>query len=301
MRVELLARAAGAGVAEGPVWDAVAGVVLWVVAGRRVLSTSIGERPVTRVVAELPATAVAPTERDDVLAAVLADGRVALHRDGRGGDGDLSSTLLARVALRDGERLNDGAVDPDGRLWFGSGGALGAAACGRLFALGADGLRCVRDPVGLSNGLGWSPDGELFHWVDTATRQVTTWSDWRSARPRARAGFAMDSGDGLPDGLAVDAGGRLWIATWGGGSVRCQRPDGLLEREIELPRRLVTSCCFAGPALADLAITTAGDVEGDYVPELWLARGLGSSGAAVPRLRCEERAFHSVDCAFQLW
>ncbi|MES1169757.1 MAG: hypothetical protein ABUL47_03605, partial [Leifsonia sp.] len=62
MQLELLARAPGAGVAEGPVWDAESGSVLWIVAGRTVLSTTLGERPpVTSVVGRWPVTAVALT------------------------------------------------------------------------------------------------------------------------------------------------------------------------------------------------------------------------------------------------
>lgn len=278
MQVELLARAPGAGVAEGPVWDAQNAAVLWVVAGRSVLSTTLGERPpVTSVVGRWPATAVALTDRRELLAVVLADGRVELCGAG-------PARSLARVELREGERLNDAGVSPDGDLWFGSGGALDGPALGRLFEVGRAGLRSVLDPVGLSNGIGWSPDGATMHWVDTAAGRVSGFTGWRSDALRLDSAIDLPRAVGLPDGIAVDTLGRLWIALWDGAAVQCRAPDGTLLGSVELPRRLVTSCCFAGARLEDLAITTAGDAVDAYVPELWVARGVGATGLPTTRM-----------------
>jgi sugar lactone lactonase YvrE len=63
--------------------------------------------------------------------------------------------------------------------------------------------------------------------------------------------------EGMPDGLTLDADGHLWLALWGGGSVRRYAPSGSLDRVVELPVDLVTSVTFGGPGLAELFITTA--------------------------------------------
>lgn len=279
MLLELLARAPGAGVAESPVWDERNGSLLWVVAGRAVLSTTLGDGPpVTSIVGRSLATAVALTDRRGVLAVVLADGRVELHGAG-------PERAVARVELRAGESLNDAGVSPDGGLWFGSGGDLGGPSRGRLFSAGRSGLRCLLDPIGLSNGIGWSPDGSVLHWVDTAAGRVSGFTGWRSGVLRRDGAIDLPRSEGLPDGIAVDALGRLWIALWGGAAVQCRTPGGELLASVELPRRLVTSCCFAGPRLGDLAITTAGDAAGAHVPELWVARDVGATGLATARMQ----------------
>jgi len=56
----------------------------------------------------------------------------------------------------------------------------------------------------------------------------------------------------------IDAAGALWVAMYGGWSVRRYWPDGRLDREIRLPVAKVTSCAFGGDALDVLYITTAG-------------------------------------------
>jgi sugar lactone lactonase YvrE len=72
---------------------------------------------------------------------------------------------------------------------------------------------------------------------------------------RTLIGLAED--EGLPDGLAVDAEGHLWLAVWDGGCVRRYSPAGELEMVVHLPVSRVTSVAFGGPDLIDLFVTTA--------------------------------------------
>jgi sugar lactone lactonase YvrE len=67
---------------------------------------------------------------------------------------------------------------------------------------------------------------------------------------------------GLPDGLAIDAEGCLWLAIWGAGCILRVRTDGTPLQRLDLAEPNVTSCAFAGPALGQLAVTTAADVAG---------------------------------------
>ena len=58
--------------------------------------------------------------------------------------------------------------------------------------------------------------------------------------------------------MCIDAEGKLWIALFGGGAVTRWDPvSGLLLERLELPCRHVTSCCFGGPNLDQLFVTTA--------------------------------------------
>jgi sugar lactone lactonase YvrE len=62
----------------------------------------------------------------------------------------------------------------------------------------------------------------------------------------------------VPDGMCIDVEGMLWIALFGGGAVTRWDPiSGQRLKQLELPCRQVTSCCFGGPNLDQLFMTTA--------------------------------------------
>jgi sugar lactone lactonase YvrE len=64
---------------------------------------------------------------------------------------------------------------------------------------------------------------------------------------------------GGPDGMTIDAEGKLWVAHWGGSMIGRWDPEtGELIARIEVPAPNVTSCAFGGPDLNILYITTAG-------------------------------------------
>ena len=68
----------------------------------------------------------------------------------------------------------------------------------------------------------------------------------------------LDKGPpGHPDGASLDVDGCLWGARWGGNRVIRFTPDGRIDREIELPAEQPSSCCFGGPDLKTLYITSA--------------------------------------------
>jgi sugar lactone lactonase YvrE len=62
---------------------------------------------------------------------------------------------------------------------------------------------------------------------------------------------------GYPDGLLVDGEDHIWGAHWGGGRLTRYRPDGSIERTVEIPAPKVTSACFGGADLDILYVTTA--------------------------------------------
>ena len=61
----------------------------------------------------------------------------------------------------------------------------------------------------------------------------------------------------MPDGLALDAEGGVWVALWRGSAVHRYGPDGRLDAVVELPASQVTACTFGGPDLGELYITTS--------------------------------------------
>ncbi|NUR99678.1 MAG: hypothetical protein HOV67_31035 [Kribbellaceae bacterium] len=111
----------------------------------------------------------------------------------------------------------------------------------------------------MSNGLDWSPDDRLFYHVDSRTRTLTRYGwDADDGVPHSPEPLiTLAPAEGMPDGLAVDIDGFLWIAIWGGAQVRRYDPLGRPAGSVMLPTPNVASCTFGGPELSDLFITTA--------------------------------------------
>ena len=118
--------------------------------------------------------------------------------------------------------------------------------------------RC--SPVsGVSNGLAWDAAGTTLFHIDTLLRRVDQLAyDVRTGTVGGRrSAFDLSGYPGLPDGMAIDAEGCLWVAFWRGGAVRRFTADGELLEEIAVPVQRTTSCCLGGPDLRDLYVTTA--------------------------------------------
>jgi len=156
-------------------------------------------------------------------------------------------------------RMNDGATDPHGRFYCGSMAYDLTAGAGALYRLDPGGAVSVVLPsVTCSNGLAWSPDGATAYYIDSMTYRIDVFSYEGGAGLVARRPFvALAVDEGLPDGLAVDREGGVWVAFFGGSAVRRYAGAGRLDEVLELPVSQVTACTFGGPALEELYITTS--------------------------------------------
>ncbi|MGH8793243.1 MAG: SMP-30/gluconolactonase/LRE family protein [Stackebrandtia sp.] len=254
--------------AEGPSWDARTQTLLWTdipacrfhrfdpATGRNVAYATGGR-----------VGAVVPREHGGVL---LASEDAFLISD----DADTYFDTAARIAPEDANiRFNDGKCDPAGRMWAGTLGLAGRCALYR-FTSGAKPTTQVTG-VGLSNGLGWSPDEETMYYIDTPTGGVDAFDfSSESGEIRNRRRLA-DVPDGRPDGLCVDGDGGIWVAIAFGWAVRRYTPDGRLDRVIRLPTAQVTSCAFGGRDLRTLFITTGmKGLTGEQRDEQRLAGGI---------------------------
>jgi len=65
-------------------------------------------------------------------------------------------------------------------------------------------------------------------------------------------------GQGVPDGMTVDAEGYVWSARWDGGALVRYTPQGVEERRIKFPAQKVSSVTFGGENYSDIYVTTAG-------------------------------------------
>ena len=184
-------------------------------------------------------------------------------------------------------RLNDGSVDPHGRFVVGS-MALGAETGDEvLLRISADGaVETLRTGARLSNGIAFSPDGGTIYHVDTLAGTVSR----HSYGPGPFDGdepwtVVLDDLPHYPDGLTVSADGSLWVAQWGGSSVRRHAPSGELLEVVTVDATQASCPAFVGPDLDLLAITSA--QEGlaswsDHSGAIFLA-DVGATGLPVPR------------------
>ena len=199
-------------------------------------------------------------------------GGIALHADGGlvVSGRDISHVRDGRTrvlyARDDVSGWNDIFTDRQGRVYA---GALrsdpfvpGPRVPGVLCRIDAEG-RAVElyGDVGLSNGIGFSPDGRLLYHSDSSTREVLVHDVLGDGSVANRRVFAVTDEPGVPDGLAVDVDGGVWVAVAGGGSVVRFTADGGLDRRLEIPADVVTSLCFGGDDLRDLYVVTADNTE----------------------------------------
>jgi sugar lactone lactonase YvrE len=237
---------------EGPRWDAATGTLLWVdILGQRVHRYDPDTGVDATWAAPDPVSLALPRSSGGVVVG-LPDGLHVLD--------DLTGAPL--VALEAGvveNRTNDGACDARGRLWVGTMALDERTPSAALYRVDDD-LRVTRLLGGttISNGLGWSPDGARFYFIDSPTRRVDVFAcDLVSgALGERRSLVTVDVDGAVPDGIAVDTEGCLWVALHGGWGLNRYSPRGELLAEVRLPVAKVTSCCFGGPELKDLYVTT---------------------------------------------
>jgi sugar lactone lactonase YvrE len=256
--------------AEGPVWDPARRLLRWVdinpghvhaldpATGAHTWFAPAGaEGPAVPRAGAVPVGAVGLT-RSGGLVLAMADGfAVGPAEPGAGGRYPLAPYDGFRV---DGSlvRFNDGKPSPWGDFWAGTmPWREGGPACS-LYRLTPGGrVTELLGGVGLSNGLDWTDDRRSFYYADSRSGGVDVFAvDPESGELGERRRFvAVDAG--IPDGLALDADGCLWLAVFGAGEVRRYTPAGDLDTVITLPVDQPTSLAFGGEDLATLYITTA--------------------------------------------
>ena len=156
-------------------------------------------------------------------------------------------------------RLNDGVVDPAGRLWFGTMDNGERGKTGSFYRFDERGLaKTDVTGVAITNGPAVSPDGRLLYWVDTlgGTISVSDVSDDGGLGP-SRAFVTISPQEGHPDGPTIDADGCVWISLYAGWEARRYSPAGELIDRVKFPVANITKIAFGGPDLRTGFATTA--------------------------------------------
>jgi xylono-1,5-lactonase len=155
-------------------------------------------------------------------------------------------------------RLNDGAVDGNGRLWFGSMDDGESQASGMLYRFDRGSLAPMDSGYVITNGPAFSPDGGILYHTDTLEKRIYAF-DLREDGSLAnkRVFVTIEEGAGYPDGPVVDSEGCLWTGLFGGWSVRRYSPLGTLLQAVHFPVANVTKIAFGGAELTTVYATTA--------------------------------------------
>ena len=179
---------------------------------------------------------------------------------------DPESGAFERIAEieagRQGTRLNDGKVGPDGAFWVGSMDDRDRPVkepIGSLYRVAAGG-RVERKVEGLvvSNGLAFSADGRTMFHSDSRAKWIDRWDlDPASGAIANRKRIAeMTEETGRPDGGATDMDGHYWSAGVSAQRLNRFTADGTLVESYPVPVAGPTMPCFAGPGLKRLYVTS---------------------------------------------
>jgi len=251
---------------EGPFWDDARGTLFWTDIDGGALHAWHGATGKARRIYSGDPVGGFTLEEDGTFA-LFRVGDIARFDPAKG---VLETRLFSDPGMK---RFNDVTADFEGRVFAGTIGKDDQS--GGLHRLDPDGSsRLLFRGTGVSNGMGFSPDGRTFYWTCSTTARIFSFNyDRETGDITGRRVFhACAPEEGAPDGLCIDRDGFVWSARWGGSCVVRHEPgSGRVVERVPVPASCVTSCCFGGPAGADLFITSARPV-GE--PEASLAGGL---------------------------
>jgi D-xylono/L-arabinono-1,4-lactonase len=200
-------------------------------------------------------------QADGALLLFMERGAIKLWRNWK------TETIVESIPGEEDSRFNDVIADPAGRVFCGTmstrreNGDLNYD--GKLYRLDPSGaLSVVVEGVGISNGIGFTPDRRRMYYTDTPRREIYLY-DYEEAtgalsNQRVFVRVPDDEDEGAPDGMTVDAEGYVWSARWGGSCLVRYAPDGREVARVRFPAKKVSSAAFGGPTYEDLYVTTAG-------------------------------------------
>jgi sugar lactone lactonase YvrE len=215
--------------------------------------------------------------------------------EGDGEDGAAQFVPLAKVeADQTGNRFNDGHVDAQGLLWFGSMDDSEQAATGALYRFDGENVRQMDDGYIITNGPAVSHDGRTLYHTDTLDKRIYAFDLAADGSLSNKRRFVEITDGGYPDGMAVDAAGHLWVCTFGGWRIDRFDPSGRKVGEVRFPCSNITKLAFGGNDLRTVYATTARKgLSSEELAAQPLAGGLFTfrvDGAGLPqhRLRVQE-------------
>jgi sugar lactone lactonase YvrE len=240
---------------ESPLWDAANNCWLWVdIEGRKMFRYAC---------ADSVAVVHAFSQRVSLIVHGR-DGNLIVGTETGIGRYDPAERLLVPIADLgagwDNMRCNDGICDSEGRLWVGTMALDYQQGAGTVYSVAENRVSARIERVSISNGMAWAPDNSRLYYTDSPTGNIVSYlfDSGTGEIIFEKVSVHIPESMGMPDGMAMDEEGILWVAIWGGymvGGFDVQ--TGKLIRSIELDVPNVTSCAFGGENMDLLIITTA--------------------------------------------
>ncbi|MEX0943558.1 MAG: SMP-30/gluconolactonase/LRE family protein [Pseudomonadales bacterium] len=251
--------AEGYGLIEGPLWDPARGLIFSDVLNGGVFCLGADGNVSTVFEHRRGIGGICRHEREGL----VVSGRNIAYKPFDGGE---TVILLDRDEDSGNVGYNDITTDKAGRIYAGSLGASPvfddgrAPRSGNLYRIDLDGSsRIVAEDIMLTNGLGFSPDGNILYHSDSRRQTVHCYKVDSDGKLGAKQTFAtLDKG--VPDGLVVSEDGRVWVALAGGGhGVAVYDASGTFRELVKIPQPMCTSVCFGGNDGKDLYIVSGSD------------------------------------------
>ncbi|MDF1606672.1 SMP-30/gluconolactonase/LRE family protein [Hoeflea sp. YIM 152468] len=166
---------------------------------------------------------------------------------------------------RFGHRFNDATVDSTGVLWVSTMARDAARGAGAIWCV-SDDLTLLPVAAGLTipNGMAVDRIRRRLYYSDSHPDVQTIWTASLVGHGEIgkSAVFAdMKPMSGRPDGAALDADGRYWIAAVDGAALKVFSPDGEPLSEVALPVTFPTKLAFYGEHCENLVVTSKRDGE----------------------------------------
>jgi len=165
---------------------------------------------------------------------------------------------IAIESNRPNNRINDGKIDPMGRLWFGTMDNLEKKQSGSLYCLDKYlMLHKVDDRYFIPNGPAFINKNNFYH-TDSRKRTIYKIKINNKFKILKKTIFIkFNKSTGFPDGMITDNNNNLWVCHYGGGGISVYDSKGKRIHQIYLPAKNITNCTFGGSLNNELFISTA--------------------------------------------
>ncbi len=240
---------------EGPLWHPIENVLYWVdIAGATLNRFDINTQTLRKFNMPSQIGSIGWRAKGGLIAA-LSDNFATINTE----TGEVETVVLPLQHTRQ-VMFNDGKCDRQGRFWVGTKDIDEKNPIGSLYCLDKEGK--VTETISgftVSNGIAWSLDNSCMYICDSPARQIYQYEfdPIQGRLGRCQIFAQVPEEEGFPDGLTVDSEGYLWSCHWDGWQITRYTPTGEVDGVIPMPIPRPTSCCFGGPDLETLYVTSA--------------------------------------------